>query len=175
MTSDDTRSGRSDSDFTISWLMRTLAVVAVSLVVFAGILLFLRPGSDDSEVIGAARVAWDPTRDDPLGEGKAASIEIIDDDGRFSAFVFDIEILRTPADFEFLEVWLTDGTGEDAERLSVGTFDEIRARVFSLPDEVDPLDFSRVEFSLESDDGDDSFSGRTLMSGGLVWLTPPPE
>lgn len=178
------RTRGSDPDFTIRWLTRTLVVVAVSLAVFSVLaLVFLRPGPDDAEVIGATRVAWNPDRDDALGEGKSASVEIIEDDGRYSAYIFDIEVLRPPADFEFLEVWLVTGdegdddvgVDGDVERLSIGTFDNIRTRLFPLPDDVDPLDYDRVVFSLEPDDGDDGFSGRTLMSGDLVWLTAPPS
>lgn len=169
--------GRADSNFTVRWLVRTLVVVAISLVVFSLFAVaFLRPGPDDAVIIGATRMAWDPERDDPLGEGKAASVEIFEEDGRYRAYVYDIDVLRPPAESEFLEVWLVSGTDDSGvDRLSVGTFDSIRTRVFVLPDDVDPLDYDRVVFSLEPDDGDPGFSGRTMMSGELVWLSPPPQ
>jgi len=167
-----------DADFTLQWLTRTLAVVALSLALFTVLaVVFFRPGPDDAAVIGVARLEWDADRDDALGEGKAASVEIIEDDGRFSAYVFDIEVLRPPASFESLEVWLVDvdAEGGAADRLSVGAFDAIRTRLFALPEGIDPVEYERVEFSLEPDDGDDAFSGRTLVAGDLVWITAPPQ
>lgn len=168
-------SSRDDTDVTSRWLFRTSVAIVVSLGLFTALVfLLLRSETDDAAVIGAARLTWDPTTDDPLGEGKAASVEIIDDDGRLSVYIYDIEVLRPPADFEFIEAWLVDSSGDDDTRLSVGTFDAIRTRLFTLPDDTEALDFDRVEFSLEPDDGDDAYSGRTLMQGEIAWLTEPP-
>ena len=172
---DSTRTRRAGPDFTVQWLIRTLVVIAVALVAFAAVaLLLFRGGGEDTEVVGAARIAWNADRDDPLGEGKAASVEILEDGDGYSVFVFDLEVLRPPADIEFIEVWLVDDDADPAQRLSAGRFDDIRTRVFALPDGIDPIGFDTVEFSLEPDDGDDSYSGRTLIEGELVWLTDPP-
>ena len=168
-------SGRNATDVTTRWLLRTSIAIVVSLGLFTALVfLLLRSETDDAAVIGATRLTWDPSTDDPLGEGKAASVEIIDDDGRLSVYIYDIEVLRPPADFEFIEAWLVDGSGDDEARLSIGTFDEIRTRLFTLPDDTDVREFDRVEFSLEADDGDDSFSGPRLMEGEIAWLTEPP-
>lgn len=162
------------SDVTRRWLARTTFAVGVALALFAVFAIVVTRPNDDVAVIGAARLTWNPETDDALGEGKAASVEIIEEDGRYRAFIFDIEVLRPPADFEFIEAWLVDDTGA-TERLSVGTFDEIRTRVFPLPPDVDPRTFDFVEFSLQPRDGDGAYSGRTLIRGEMVWLAPPPD
>lgn len=166
-----------DVDITRRWLIRTSVAVVVSLGLFAlATYLLLGSDDDDSEIIGAARLTWDADTDDPLGEGKAASVEVIRDDDRHRVFVFDLEVLRTPADEEFIETWLVTVDGEEeAGRLSVGRIDEIRTRLFEVPAGVDPLDFTRVEFSLERDDGDPAPSGRTLLAGDIVWLVDPDD
>ncbi len=160
-------------DITSRWLARTTFAVGVALALFAVFAIVVAAPDDDAAVIGAARLTWDPDTDDALGEGKAASVEIIEEDGRYRAYIFDIEVLRPPADIEFIEAWLVDDT-DTTQRLSVGTFDEIRTRVFPLPEDVDPRTFDLVEFTLQPRDGTGGYSGRTLIRGEMVWLTAPP-
>lgn len=173
---------RPGAEITRRWLIRTSIAVVVSLGLFAAVVfLVLRSDTDESEIVGAARLTWNPETDDPLGEGKSASVEVIRDGDEHRVFVFDLEVLRPPAESEFIETWLvaeqtSDDTGSDAvERVSVGTFDDIRTRLFPLAEGIDPLDFTSVEFSLEADDGDPAYSGRTLMAGEIVWLREPTD
>lgn len=164
-------------DVTARWLARTLVAVVVALGLFAVVAMIARAStSDDAKVIGAARLTWNPTFDDPLGEGKAASVEIIEEDGRYRAFFFDFEALRPFADSEFIEAWLVPADGAAGmERRSIGEFDEVRTRVFSLGDGFDPQAFETIELSLQDDDNRGEYSGRTLLQGALVWLVEPPD
>lgn len=162
------------ADWTRRWVVRTSIAIFVSLAMFTAVTyLLFRNAENSAEIIGAARLTWNPETDDPLGEGKAASVEIISDDDGYRVFIFDIEVLRPPADFEMIEAWLVEDDEPD-NRLSVGTFESIRTRQFPLADGVDPLVYDQVEFSLEPVDGDPTFSGRTLMRGNIVWIVDPP-
>ena len=165
------------SDVTNRWLARTIAASVITFVLFAIFALIVRASvGDDAEVIGAARLTWSPEVDDALGEGKAASVEIIEEDGRHRVFIYDIEVLRSPAETEFIEVWLVapdPSTG--TRRVSIGEFDEIRTRVFSVAEEIDPRSFESVEFSLQNDSNRNEYSGRTLLRGDLVWIVTPPD
>lgn len=174
----NTTAGRvAGSDITSRWLARTVVASVVAFALFAIFALIVRATiGDDAEVIGAARLTWSPEVDDALGEGKAASVEIIEEDGRHRVFIYDLEVLRSPAASEFIEVWLvaTDPSG-DTRRVSIGEFDEIRTRVFSVAEEIDPRSFESVEFSLQNDGNRNEYSGRTLLRGDLVWLVDPPD
>ena len=153
-----------------------MLAVVVALGLFAAFALVVRTSlADDSEVIGAARLTWNPATDDALGEGKAASVEIIVENGSHRIFIYDLEALRSPADSEFIEAWLVpaaDATG--VNRVSVGEFDEIRTRVFSIEDGIDPRSYATVEFSLQNESNRGDYSGRTLLRGEVVWLVEPP-
>ncbi len=159
------------------WLMRSLFAVVVALGLFTVFALIVRASvDDDSQVIGAARLTWNPATDDALGEGKAASVEIIADDGSYRVFIYDLEVLRSPADSEFIEAWLVpadDAVGVD--RVSIGVFDEIRTRLFPIADGIDPRAYTTVELSLQDENNRGEYSGRTLLRGELVWLVDPPE
>jgi hypothetical protein len=159
------------------WLARTVVACVVAFVLFAIFALIVRASAgDDAEIIGAARLTWNPEIDDPLGEGKAASVEIIEEDGSRRAFIYDIEVFRSPADTEFIEVWLVPADeSTQTPRVPIGEFDEIRTRVFPIADDIDPRSFERIELSLQNDTNRNQYSGRTLLRGELVWLVTPPD
>jgi hypothetical protein len=168
---------RAGAEITNRWLARTVVACVFAFALFAGFALIVRASfGNDAEIIGAARLTWNPEIDDALGEGKAASVEIIEEDGDHRVFIYDIEVLRSPAETEFIEVWLVPANeSTTAPRVSIGEFDEIRTRVFPIADEIDPRSFERVELSLQNESNRNDYSGRTLLRGELVWLIAPPD
>jgi hypothetical protein len=150
---------------------RSMLLAAAAVVVLvAGIVAFQTMRTDDTQILAAADLEFDPTAYDAFGQNAVASVELVEDaDGL--GVEFDSATLPgsqlEDANLD-LELWLIDidDTGTVVDLVSLGVVDDIDHR-FAVPDGYDPAEYDVVDISVEPRDDDPHHSGRTILRGTL--------
>ena len=145
-------------------LRRRLSTIVLSaaaaIVVVLGVVAVVVSGNDDDGVPAGQLVATGTL--EPLADGFAGVVELVDVDGRLG---LDLDVGDLPETTDgYYELWLIKDL-ETGEMQSLGPIDG-SGRV-DLPRGLDPAQYATVDISVEPLDGVPTHSGDSVLRGAL--------
>lgn len=137
----------------------------LSGMLFLGIVVALAieflPGHshlEPKDLIGKTELICTKDCEHTTGFGAARLFQVKD------GYSVDLEMGELPDPNDgTLQMWLTNEAAN--KRYSLGYVESYDVGDFRIPMDVDPSDFSVIEISREPNDGDPSYSGRTVLKG----------
>ena len=144
-----------------------IGIAAALILIVAGIGIIA--SRNDRDVLATAKLTFDPATFDPLGEGRSATVSLVNSRSG-KEIVIDAASLPTDLSDEDLEMWLieADTSGKILDLVPLGIVDPTQHGAFDVPKGYDTSRYSIVDISVEPRDGNPAHSSRSILRGSLV-------